>query len=116
MTFLSIKFAILLIITIAAYFTVGKKYQWAVLLIASYVFYWFNSSRLVVFLLIATVVTFVIGKVIYRVQQDGKEYIKANEGLTREERKKYNAGVKKKTNTITTIGVIIDRGIFLVLE
>ena len=116
MTFLSIKFAILLIITIAAYFTVGKKYRWAVLLIASYVFYWFNSSRLVVFLLIATVVTFVIGKVIYRVQQDGKEYIKANEGLTREERKKYNAGVKKKTNTITTIGVIIDLGILLVLK
>ena len=39
MTFTTIRFFIFLSIVFFSYYTVKKKYQWIVLLIASYVFY-----------------------------------------------------------------------------
>ncbi len=61
MTLTSIYFFCFVILTLFAYFTVPKRHQWIVLLIASYIFYAFSGIKHIAFLLFVTIVTFFTG-------------------------------------------------------
>lgn len=64
MSFNSIAFAIFLPIVFLLYWLIPKKYQWTLLLIASYYFYMSWNAKYVILIFFTTVVSFVCGRLL----------------------------------------------------
>jgi len=117
MAFVSVQFLIFIAVTILVYFLVPKKFQWCVLLAASYAYFWFSSKWLFLVLLASTAVTFFTAKAVYGVNTKGKQYIKDNtESMSSKERKEYKDKTKKKAKRVLMVGVILDLGTLLFLK
>lgn len=97
-----------------AYFIVPKRWRWIILLGASYAFFWNSSKILVVYLIAATLVTWISGLLIER----AKNSIQKPEGRkeTRDERKQRRAITQKRMRLVCTIGSLILLGILVVLK
>ena len=65
MAFVSLSFLLFVVVSALVYFAVPLKHRWAVLLIASYVYFWFNSEWLVLILFATTLITFFDVKAIF---------------------------------------------------
>ncbi len=117
MTFVSFGFVGFMILVIAAYFLIPKKGRWAVLLIASYLFYVLNSKWLALVLLAETAITFLIGLWIENSAKQVKEQIAAQKDtLTKESRKVLQAKGKKRCKRIVVLGVLVILGTLLFLK
>lgn len=64
MTYNTLIFALFLLVALILYFVVPKRGRWIVLLTVSYVFYLFNSSFLIVFILITTLSVYLCGRLL----------------------------------------------------
>ncbi len=71
MDFLSLTFAVFMIITAAVYYTVPKKIRWGVLLFASLIFYVWSVPYLIGYLLFSALTTYAYGR-----------YMKKYEGMS----------------------------------
>jgi len=99
------------------YFLVPKKHQWIVLLTASYVFYFFTSSALPVYMIITTLTVFFAARKMDKIEQDTTKYINENKAsLEREERKEIKNKAKKKKKHILIPTVILNIGLLVVLK
>ena len=117
MAFVSFPFIILVALTAIVYFLVPKRFQWSVLLVASYVYFWINSEWLVVWLLLTTLITFFTGRCIDIISKKGKAYIADHaEELTAKDRKAYKAKTKKKTKFVMLTGVFLVLGILVCMK
>lgn len=95
------------------YTAVPKRFKWTVLLISSYVFYWINSKRLIIFLLLSTVAVYFAGIFLNRINDTAAL---AKKGLEKEEKKQVKALVnwQKKAVVAMTVGFVF--GLLLVLK
>ena len=62
MQFLSLTFAVFLVITLTCYYIVPKKMRWGVLLVSSMIFYVWSVPYLVIYLLLSALTTYVYGR------------------------------------------------------
>ena len=108
MAFVSGAFIVYIFIISFLYFCVKKEYRWIVLLAGSYLFYWISSEKLVFVIFFVTVVTFAVGKVIDKNNQDSISYLKEHKELSSEERKLYKQRNKKMNKGILTGGILAD--------
>ena len=97
MGFLSFKFILFIGLSFVLYFLVPKKYQWLVLLVMSYLYYYLNSHLLVGVLFIESVFVYLIGRLLAKINNQIK-----NKDLSKEEKNILN----KKKKLILSIGVI----------
>ena len=97
MGFLSFKFILFIGLSFVLYFLVPKKYQWLVLLVMSYLYYYLNSHLLVGVLFIESVFVYLIGRLLAKLNNQLK-----NKDLSKEEKNTLN----KKKKSILSIGVI----------
>ena len=116
MSFVSLAFALFVTIVICLYYIIPKKYQWIVLLVASYVFYFICSEKLIVYLLVTTISVFTCAKYISGSVKKQKEYIKANKELSKDEKKQIKAAFKKKQRWLLLLCVFINIGILAYLK
>ncbi len=117
MSFISIDFALFVTAALAVYYLVPKKIRWIVLLIASYVFYAWTGIGNLAYILVTTVSAYVCAIFIEKRTAEQKKYLSENkESLTKEEKKAYKAGVKKKQRLILTVGLLINFGILVYLK
>lgn len=97
MFFTSYQFVLFLLILFIAYYTFPKKYQWILLLIASYIFYAFAGIDYLIYFATTTISTYIISQKIKVLKIKQKEYLKVNkENLSREEKKEYKKVMKAK--------------------
>lgn len=117
MSIVSLAFFLFVSIVVLLYFIIPVKYRWIVLLAGSYVFYWFNGKWLVLILLGETLVTYLIGLWIQKVNDRNEAFI-LTEGrnLPKEERKELKAAAKKRARRILVLGVACDLGLLLFLR
>ena len=109
MAFVSLAFFIFVAALTLVYFLVPKSFRWAVLLAGSYVFCWLNIRWLALVLLGTTLVTYLIGLWIQRVQDGRKAYMDAHKAeMDREQRKAYKTATKRTTRRILTLGVELE--------
>ncbi len=117
MSFISITFALFVVCALAVYYIIPKKIRWVVLLIASYVFYTWTGFDNLAFILITTVSAYVCAMLIEKRSAEQKKYLSENkETLTKEEKKAYKAGVKKKQKLILASGLLLNFGILVYLK
>ena len=109
----SLKFIIFVVAVILAYFITPKKYKWIILLISSYLFYWINSNKLIVFICITTISIYLLGLSLGRI--DKKIEIECK-NLEKEEKKKLKAKAKSKKKLVVAVALIINLGILGVVK
>ena len=117
MSFISMKFAVFVLIVLLVYYVVPKKWQWCVLLAASYYFYLCTGWKNACFILFTTITTYLAALWMSDKSEKQKEYIKQNkEILSKEEKKAYKSAVKKKQKRMLFLCLFINFGILLFLK
>ncbi len=118
MLFTSYEFIRFVILLVALYYVLPKKAKWPLLLLGSYVFYYYAGSKYLFYILGVTVITYVAGLLISRNKaradarfSEMKQLEKSGEGsaeeVGKEARKRYKEGQKKTRRRIMAIGITL---------
>lgn len=117
MAFTSVKFLLFVAATILVYYILPKKSRWLVLLLASYAFYLISSPKTFIFIIFTTVITFVCGRSIGKVNREIAELIDSNrDNLTTDNKKSLKNRAKRKKRRVTALVLIADFGILAALK
>lgn len=117
MLFTSYDFIFFVMLVFLLYFTICKRFQWQLLLVASYIFYAFSGIGNLLYLLATTISTYLISYQMSKILMRQKAYL-ANEGksLSRDEKKQYKQLNKKKTWHLLLLSIIINIGMLSVVK
>lgn len=97
MQFTTVSFVLFAAALLGLYYLIPKRGQWALLLVASYLFYLWAGIEYLVFILFTTLTTYVVTLVMDRNLSAQTRYLAENkQTLSREEKKAYKAAVKRK--------------------
>ncbi len=117
MLFTSYGFLAFLCVLFLAYYLLPKRWQWGILLVASYFFYLFAGWECLVFILITTLSAYLTARWMARRAEREDEYLAAHrDGMDKETRKAYRAREKKKRFRILLLGLFLNFGILAVLK
>ena len=118
MTFTSFLFALFVCITIFVYFIFPlKRYQWVVLLAASYFFYLYNSYKYAAFILATTVTIYAAAMAIDRITAASKKKIREMKGVWEaSEKKAFKKKTESKKKVILAITLLFNFGILFVIK
>jgi len=117
MLFTSYEFLAFLGILLVLYYAVPRKWQWGLLLIASYVFYAFGGVRYLAFVLLTTVSAYAASRLMGRVTEKEQAFLSgAGADLPKEERKAFRARQKRKRLHVLTLGLVLNFGVLAVLK
>ena len=97
MLFTSYEFLAFIAVLFLLYYVIPKKFQWKLLLLASYLFYLASGPENLLYILFTTVTTYFLTKSIQKNKDAQSAYLKEHkQEMSREERKEYKEGCKKK--------------------
>lgn len=113
MSFVSFAFIVFMALVCLLYFIVPVKVRWVVLLIASYIYIFINSSYLILVLFGQTVITFLFGLWLGRYNRKIKALPK---DMDKKEKKKKTGRIKKTKAHIAHLGVFINLLVLLFLK
>ncbi|MGB8454798.1 MAG: MBOAT family O-acyltransferase [Anaerocolumna sp.] len=117
MLFTSHSFVFFIIVLFIIYYLIPKRFQWILLLAASYIFYFFAGTKYLVYVLFTTVSTYLVSLQINRLINRQSEYLKdKKESLTREEKKEYKAVLKTKRFRWLLLCLFLNFGILAILK
>ena len=117
MLFTSYGFILFVALLIGVYYIFPKRYQWTLLLVASYFFYAFSGLENFAFILFTTLTCFFVARAIERMREKEDEYVAQNkESLDKEARKAYRAKEKKKRFNLLLLGLFLNFGMLAILK
>lgn len=118
MSYTSFGFLVFVFFVALAYFLFPvKKYQWTVLLAASYVFYLFAGYRYAAFLLITTATTYLAAIWIDKITTNSKAELKVHKAdWDKEQKKEYKNRIKAQKRIIVVAVVTLNLGILAFLK
>ena len=109
MTYWNVFFlGLFLPLTIIIYNMVKQKNRWKVLLIASYIFFWSISGKLIIYLLFTTFAMHYLGLWITSIQNEKEEALKLVE---KDKKKEIKQIYEKKKRKIVIFAVLVQLGI-----
>lgn len=107
MNLVSVQFPVFIFLVILIYFIVPKRWQWGVLLVTSYIYFFINSEWLVLVLFIQTLITFCTGMIMEKsAEADKEKLVSLADTITKEEKRKFEIESRKKRVRIMRMGVI----------
>jgi len=117
MLFTSYGFILFLCIVIGLYYTIPKRFQWKLLLVASFVFYYFSGWSNLIYISVTIVSTYLIGVKLGNLDKQQKSYIKEHkESLTLEEKKAYKEKIKVRRWRWLLLCLLFNLGILAVIK
>lgn len=116
MSLLSLEFAVFWLITTVIYFVFPRNWRWVVLLISSFVFYFYGGIGTGYFMLITVLCVYLIARLLDIYNEKQKQYFKDNPELSREEKKNYKKQNQKIKRLILTAGLLVCFGILVFLK
>ena len=113
MGYTTITFLIFVLLVTAAYYWFPvKKYQWTVLLAASYLFYLWASWKAATFILITTITVYLAALVMHTNSERVRETTALHKtDWNREQKKQYKEKMKKKRRQILVLTLVLNLGI-----
>lgn len=108
-----IYLVVFLPIVLVIYNFIPQKHRWKVLLLSSYAFFWSISGKLLIYLLVSTVVTYLCGLWLKKKQDERNEKLKNAE---KSEKKEIKQTYVKKQRKIILLASIILIGLLVVLK
>lgn len=117
MLFASYEFIGFIMLVFLLYYVLPKKWQWKLLLTASYVFYFIADPVYLIYILVTTVTVYFLGCKIEDFREEQGLYLKAHkEELSKEDKKLYKAQIKKKQWQVLLVALFINLGILAVVK
>lgn len=117
MLFTSYHFIVFLAILFLLYYSVPKRWQWGLLLAASYLFYACAGLRFLIYIGVTTVSTWYAGLRIGKIRQQYTEYRKLHKAeMTKEEKKSHKQEEKKKQRVWLLLCLFFNFGILAVVK
>ena len=117
MLFTSYGFLAFLAILFAIYYLAPRKWQWGILLVASYAFYAFAGPQYLLFILLTTLSSYLVSRLLDRGRTKEEAYLALHkEDMPKEARKAYKAAQKKKRFSILVGGLVLNFGVLAVLK
>ena len=117
MHFASYEFILFLFVLVVVYYAIPKKWQWMLLLAASYVFYSFAGIGNFADILTTTVTTWFAAIKITQLKKHQTDHLARNKSeMSREERKTYKAEIKAKQRKWLIVCLVLNFGILAVLK
>lgn len=95
------------------YMLVPLKHRWKVLLLFSYAFYFVNSKKYIVFILLSTLSIYLAGLMLNKID-DG--FSMAKKGIPKENKKDYKAIIGWQKKCVCVITVLLNLGILVFLK
>ncbi len=115
MLLISYEFGAFLIILTVIYYLIPGRFQWMLLLAASYLFYMCGGPVYLLYPLITTATTWLLARRIGRISAQARQYIR-EQGFDREQKKTYNQAVKRRKRRLLVLGLLLNFGILAVLK
>lgn len=117
MTYTSFHFLVFLAVVVFLYYVVPKRFQWAVLLAASYGFYLSGGTKHVIFIVSTTMITYLSGLWMQKIRDDHKKQTaEAGASLSKEEKRELKKQVGIKIHRVQTISVLADLAILVMVK
>ena len=117
MSFTSAAFILFAALTLLVYYTVPKRGQWIVLLVASFLFYFSAGGWYLPFILVTILSTWLCALGIRRRDRLDEAYLAAHRAdMTKEERKAFKNSAKKKKRPYLVGGLVFNFAILGVLK
>ena len=109
----AVYLALFLPLTIIIYSIMPKKHRAKVLLLASYIFFWSISRKLIVYVIASTLSIFGFGKWLEALQNKRNELLKDAE---KSKKKEIRAEYLKKQRRVLALGALLNIGVLLVVK
>ncbi len=117
MSFASYEFILFLAVTLTAYYLIPKRFQWMLLLAASYVFYFFAGWSCLVYITVSSAASYFASLRIHGVNAERSAYLKANKAtLTPEQKNEYKAKMNRRCRWWFIGALAVNLGILCVLK
>ena len=117
MSFTSFNFLAFLFIVIVVYYLVPKKFQWAVLLLASYGFYLSTGTSNVAYIIFTTLFSYGAGRWMQLLRDKNQDQIKAlGDDITKDQKREMKKAVSKKVHTIQVVTALINLGVLIFVK
>ncbi len=117
MLFTSYSFILFLCVVIGLYYIIPKRFQWELLLVSSFVFYYFSGWSNLLYISVTIVSTYFIGLKLDGLNKKQDIYLKGNkETLSREDKKAYKEKIKAKRWKWLLVCLIFNLGILAVIK
>lgn len=118
MSYTSFAFFVFVFFTAAAYFLFPvKKYQWTVLLAASYVFYLIAGYKYAAFIVITTLSTYLCALWIDRIAARSAAELKAHKAdWDREQKKAFKSRTRKAKRRVIALDIALNLGVLAFLK
>lgn len=118
MNFISFRFAAFIVITACIYYAFPqKKYQWVILLAASWVFYLATGVKYGVYLLFTSLTSYLAALWIDRTLTESKARLKANKEIWDKEQKKAQKEITvRKTHRMLALVLVLNFGVLFFLK
>ena len=117
MSFTSFNFLVFLAAVIVVYYLVPKKYQWCVLLVASYGFYLSTGIDHVFYIIGTTLFTYGAGRWMQRIRDDFQTHLDTlGSDVTKEEKREMKKAVSAKVRRIQVAAVVVNLGVLICLK
>ena len=117
MSFNTIAFGVFVLSVIVLYYVVPKRFQWILLLIASYFFYAFASVKFIPFIVMTTLTSYIAALMIGKNHKREKAMLaEGKEILTKEEKKKLKDTAKKGRRRVLIGLLVVNFGVLIFLK
>ena len=117
MLFASYGFLLFIGLLFIVYYSIPKKYQWQLLLGASYLFYYFSGAENLLYISLTTVSTYLAAVKISALDSFMLEYLDLHRGeMSREEKKAYRASVKSTKRKWLLACLVLNFGVLAVTK
>ena len=117
MALTSFNFLVFLAAVITVYYLVPKKYQWCVLLIASYGFYLSSGIAHVLYILGTTLFTYGAGRWMQRIRDDFQASLdNLGTDVTKDQKREMKKAVTAKIHRVQVITVLVNLGVLAYIK
>lgn len=117
MFFTSYEFLGFIALLFLAYYLIPKKYQWQLLLVASYIFYYIAGAEYLIYILTTTLTTYFAARKIGQNAERQSAYLKEHkEEMSKEEKRAYKEGYKSIRLRWLVACILLNIGILAVVK
>ena len=117
MLFVSYAFFGFLIVLFLVYYLIPQRFQWQVLLLASYLFYCVSGIKNLMYILVTTITVYIGAIYIEHNALQQKKYLNEHQTeMTKEERKAYRERRGKTRFRWLIVGLVLNIGILTVVK
>ncbi|MBQ4313089.1 MAG: MBOAT family protein, partial [Clostridia bacterium] len=102
---------------VVLYYIVPKRFQWCLLLLASYAFYLFSGIKQVVFILATTAITYFAGIIMQKMRDEHRSKVASlGDTISKEEKRSMKKEVSARIHKVQVAAVLLDLGILIVVK